>query len=174
MNQFRLDLDAAMRPGSPGTHCGRCCELMQQACTAFSGPRSAWLRFPHTIDINDHVENILLVEHDLQTQRVRCALRCATQTAPPRHQISAHLNRRDLWTRAARAISHRSTTCNRRLDSRRLPELPISTARAGSRRSSSASPSRQVDTDDRLLNESRNSEKNSSDVKPVRRRVAAG
>jgi hypothetical protein len=44
------------------------CELMQQACTAFPEPRSARLRFPDTVNISDHVENVLLVEHDPQTE----------------------------------------------------------------------------------------------------------
>lgn len=70
MNQFRLDLDATRcAQAHQDAHCGKMlCELMQQACTAFPEPRSARLRFPDTVNISDHVENVLLVEHDPQTQ----------------------------------------------------------------------------------------------------------
>ena len=47
---------------------GRCFASLCSKPVQRSPSRVAWLRFPHTIDINDHVENILLVEHDLQTQ----------------------------------------------------------------------------------------------------------
>ena len=110
MNQFRLDLDATRcAQAHQDAHCGKMlCELMQQACTAFSEPRSAWLRFPHTIDINDHVENILLVEHDLQTQEFvvpwgACAPpdRAAADLLPYAHTHRNHPCA--VWTRATRA-----------------------------------------------------------------------
>jgi hypothetical protein len=86
MNQFRLDLDATRcAQAHQDAHCGKMlCELMQQACTAFPEPRSTRLRFPDTVNISDHVENVLLVEHDPQTEEFVVPWgACAHQIAQP-------------------------------------------------------------------------------------------
>jgi hypothetical protein len=81
---------------------------MQQACTAFPEPRSARLRFPDTVDISNHVENVLLVEHDPQTQEFVAPWGACTP--PDRAAVDllpyAHTHRNHpcaVWTRATRA-----------------------------------------------------------------------
>lgn len=81
---------------------------MQQACTAFPEPRSARLRFPDTVNISDYVENVLLVEHDPQTQEFvvpwgACAPpdRAAVDLLPYAHTHRNHPC--TVWTRATRA-----------------------------------------------------------------------
>ena len=110
MNQFRLDLDATRcAQAHQDAHCGKMlCELMQQACTAFAEPRSTRLRFPDTVDISDHVENVLLVEHDPQTGEFvvpwgACAPpdRAAADLLPYAHTHRNHPCA--VWTRATRA-----------------------------------------------------------------------
>ena len=110
MNQFRLDLDATRcAQAHQDAHCGKMlCELMQQACTAFPEPRSTRLRFPDTVNISDHVENVLLVEHDPQTEEFvvpwgACAPpdRAAVDLLPYAHTHRNHPCA--VWTRATRA-----------------------------------------------------------------------
>ena len=112
MNQFRLDLDAKRcAQAHQDAHCGKMlCELMQQACTAFAEPRSTRLRFPDTVDISDHVENVLLVEHDPQTQEFTVPWgacvppdRVTADLLPYARTKAQYNNPVCVWTRATRA-----------------------------------------------------------------------